>query len=114
MNGANDGTPKDPQAAHTIPGLSVYEYMWGPSEFSCTGTLKGHDSTKLLPRIGVPVLYICGEYDSGTPEAANWYLSMTPNGELCVLPGCGHNACRERPVEFNAVVGAFADRVSGN
>jgi proline iminopeptidase len=113
VEGANDGTPVDPQASHVFPGLSVYEYMWGPSEFSCTGTLKGHDSTKLLSKVTVPVLYICGQYDSGTPEAAKWYLSMTPNGELCVLPGCGHNASRERPIEFNAVVGAFADRVSG-
>ena len=113
VEGANDGTPTDPEASHVIPGLSVYEYMWGPSEFSCTGTLKGHDSTALLGSIDVPILYICGEYDSGTPEAAEWYLSMTNDGQLCVLPGCGHNASRERPVEFNAVVGAFADRVSG-
>lgn len=110
--GANDGTPVEKPASHIIPDLSIYEYMWGPSEFSCTGTLKGHDSTALLSQINVPVLYICGQYDSGTPEAAKWYNSMTPNGELCVLPGCGHNACRERPVEFNAVVGAFADRAS--
>lgn len=113
VEGANDGTPKDPPASHIIPGLSVYNYMWGPAEFTCTGTLKGHDSTGLLSSIKVPVLYICGEYDSGTPEAANWYLSKTPDAQLCVLPGCGHNASRERPVEFNAVVGAFADRVSG-
>lgn len=113
VKGANDNTPVDPPASHVIPGLSVYEYMWGPSEFSCSGTLKGHDSTKLLSHITIPVLYICGQYDTGTPEAAEWYLSMTPNGELCVLPGCGHNASRERPVEFNAVVSAFADRVSG-
>ena len=109
--GANDGTPADPESQHTIPGLSVYNYMWGPSEFSCTGTLKGHDSTVLLSSIKIPILYICGQYDSGTPEAASLYNSMTPNGEICVLPGCGHNASRERPVEFNAVVGAFAERI---
>ena len=113
VNGANDGTPVELQSSHIIPDLSIYEYMWGPSEFTCMGTLKGHDSTPLLSSIDVPILYICGQYDSGTPEAANWYLSMTKNGELCVLPGCGHNATRERPIEFNAVVGAFADRVAG-
>ena len=86
--------------------------MWGPSEFSCTGTLKGHDSTHLLAGIDVPILYICGQFDSGTPEAAEWYISMTKDGELCVLPGCGHNASRERPEEFNAAVDAFADRAS--
>lgn len=114
VKGANDGTPVDSAPSHTIPGLSVYDYMWGPSEFSCTGTLKGHDSTKLLAQIHVPVLYICGQFDSGTPEAANWYISMTPDAGLCVLPGCGHNAARERPEEFNAAVGAFADRIEND
>lgn len=114
VEGANEGTPVDYAAAHVVEDLSVYNYMWGPSEFSCTGTLKGHDSTKLLSSIKVPVLYICGEYDSGTPEAAKWYGSMTPDVEICVLPGCAHNASRERPQEFNAVVDAFAGRVSSD
>lgn len=111
VEGADDGTPVDLKAAHTID-LSVYNYMWGPSEFSCLGTLRGHDSTKLLRSIRVPVLYICGEYDSGTPEAAEWYASMTPDAEILVIPGCAHNSCREKPQEFNAAVTAFADRVS--
>lgn len=66
--GCNDGTPSDASVTgHEIPGLSVYDSMWGQSEFSCTGTLKGYDSTRLLREITVPVLYICGEYDCGTP-----------------------------------------------
>ncbi len=112
VEGANDGTPTDSPAENVIEELSVYNYMWGPSEFSCTGMLKGHDSTTLLSGIKVPVLYVCGEYDSGTLEAAKWYESMTPDGEICVLPGCAHNASRERPEEFNAVVRAFAERVT--
>lgn len=108
---ANDGSPTEP-AVKTVGDIDVYNYMWGPSEFSCTGVLKGHDSTALLASINVPVLYICGEYDSGTFEAATAYNAKTNNGEICVLPGCAHNASRERPVEFNAVISAFADRVS--
>ena len=108
---ANDGSPTEP-AVKTVGDIDVYNYMWDPSEFSCTGVLKGHDSTALLASINVPVLYICGEYDSGTFEAATAYNAKTNNGEICVLPGCAHNASRERPVEFNAVISAFADRVS--
>lgn len=110
IEGAFDGTPSEPEGRE-IEGFSVYNYMWGPSEFSCTGTLQGHDSTKLLKDITVPILYISGEYDSGSPEAAFYYNSMTPNGEVCVLPGSAHNSSRERPEEFNAVVKAFAERV---
>lgn len=109
--GANDGSPQDPETK-IVGDVNVYNYMWGPSEFNCTGTLKGHDSTDLLASINVPILYICGEYDSGTFEAAKAYNAKTNNGEICVLPGCGHNASRERPAEFNAVIDAFAVRVS--
>ena len=109
VEGALDNTPEEPETK-VVDGVSVYNYMWGPSEFSCTGTLQGHDSTPLLDDIEIPVLYLAGEYDSGSPEAAKFYNSMTPNGEICVLPGCAHDASRERPVEFNAVVDAFASR----
>lgn len=109
----NDGTPIETATTqHMVAGVSVYEYMWGPSEFSCTGTLKGHDSTCLLSKIKVPILYICGEYDSGTPEAAKLYISKTPHGELRVIKGCAHNASREKPAEFNAIIREFADRIS--
>ena len=108
--GAFDGTPEWVETS-VVGGEDVYYYMWGPTEFSCTGTLKGHDSTPLLKKIKIPVLYLCGEYDSGTPEAAKEYEALTPNGEVCVLPGCGHDSPRERPLEFNAVVDAFAARV---
>lgn len=110
VEGAYEGTPSDPKG-RGIEGFSVYYYMWGPSEFSCTGVLQGHDSTPLLSEIQVPILYVCGQYDSGTPEAAAYYNSLTPNGEICVIPGSAHNTSRERPAEFNAVVKAFAERV---
>lgn len=109
---AGEGTPVDPEP-RIVDGIDVYYYMWGPSEFSCTGTLQGHDSTPLLTEIDIPVLYLCGQYDSGTPDAVKYYNSMTKNGEICVLPGCGHGAFRERPEESNAVVNAFAARVGG-
>ena len=107
--GASDGTPSHEKTS-VVTGDDVYNYMWGPTEFSCTGTLQGHDSTPLLKDIPVPVLYLCGEYDSGTPEAAKEYEALTPKGEVCVLPGCGHDAPRERPLEFNAAVDAFIAR----
>lgn len=109
--GAFDGTPSLTDTP-VISGDDVYNYMWGPTEFSCTGTLQGHDSTPLLKKIDVPILYLCGEHDSGTPEAAKEYVTLTPNGEISVLPGCAHDAPRERPLEFNAIVNAFAEAVT--
>ncbi|MBQ9157552.1 MAG: proline iminopeptidase-family hydrolase [Eubacterium sp.] len=108
--GAMDGTPEEPPT-RVVDGVDVYTYMWGPADFSCTGILKGRDSTPLLKEVQVPIMYLCGEYDNGSPEAAVYYRSMTINGEICVLPGCAHDMTRERPEEFNAVVNAFASRV---
>lgn len=111
--GCYDEMPFDHGASqYEIEGLDVYNYMWGPSEFTCSGTLKGHDSTKLLNKISIPILYISGQYDSGTFEAAQKYNEMTPNGEFCVLPSCAHVSLAERPTEFNAVISAFADRIT--
>lgn len=111
--GCNDGTPSDSAVTqHKVADVSVYKYMWGPSEFTCVGTLKGHDSTKLLSKITVPILYLCGEYDSGTPEAAMAYNAKTPNGQIRVIPGCAHNASREKSEEFNAIISTFADKIS--
>ncbi len=111
--GAMDETPREPDTK-VVDGVSVYEYMWGRGDFSGTGTLHGADSTPLLKDISVSILYISGEYDNGTPEAAFYYRSMTVNGEVCVLSGCAHDLTRERPKEFNAVVEAFVKRVENN
>ena len=108
--GAMEGTPKEPDTK-VVDGVSVYEYMWGRSDFSGTGTLHSRDSTPLLKEVEVPILYLAGEYDNGTPEASVFYRSFTPNGEICVLPGCAHDLTRERPEEFNAVVEAFLRRI---
>ena len=108
--GAMEGTPKEPDTK-VVDGVSVYEYMWGRSDFSGTGTLHSRDSTPLLKEVKVPILYLAGEYDNGTPEASVFYRSFTPNGEICVLPGCAHDLTRERPEEFNAVVEAFLRRI---
>ncbi|NIX02748.1 MAG: proline iminopeptidase-family hydrolase, partial [Phycisphaerae bacterium] len=49
-------------------GADVYTYMWGPSEFYCTGNLKDYDRTDRLGEITVPVLFTCGQYDGARPE----------------------------------------------
>lgn len=106
-------SPSDAKVSkNKIEGLSVYNYMWGPSEFSCLGTLKGHDSTSLLKRINVPILYVCGEYDSGTPESAKIYEQLSNKAECTIIGGCAHDASRERGTEFNAIIEGFTERIS--
>ena len=100
----------------TVQGVDVYVYMWGESEFSCTGTLQHYSSTKLLADLNVPVIFIPGQYDEGTPESAFYYASLCPKGiaEVSVIPGAGHSSCQERPEEFGAVLSNFAKRIDNN
>lgn len=72
--------------------VDTYNYMWGPSEFTCNGTLLGTDVTNRLSDITCPILYISGEYDSGTPEAAEYYNSKTKNGKVVVIKNAGHSS----------------------
>lgn len=94
-----------------VAGVNVYEYMWGKSEFSCTGVLQHHDSTYILKNVNVPIIYMPGQYDEGTPQTSFWYCSLTKNGEVAVLPGAGHSACLERPVEFQTIMSEFLHRI---
>jgi proline-specific peptidase len=45
----------------------VYNTMWGPSEFHCTGTLQNWNIESQLAEIQVPTLILSGEYDESTP-----------------------------------------------
>ncbi len=94
-----------------VHGVDVYEYMWGKSEFSCTGTLQHHDSTVCLQKIDCPILYLPGQYDAGTPQAAFYYNSLTKNGEVAVIPGGAHSALSERPTESSTIIKEFLNRL---
>ena len=88
-------------------GLEVYNHMWGPSEFTLTGNLKGMDATKLLPGLRVPVLYTCGEFDEATPASTRRYAELTPNSQVAVFPGASHMHHLESEAEFLSAVRSF-------
>jgi proline iminopeptidase len=88
-------------------GFEVYNHMWGPSEFTLTGNLKGMDATKLLPGLRVPVLYTCGEFDEATPATTRRYAELTPDSQVVVFPGASHMHHLESQAEFLSAVRAF-------
>lgn len=67
-------------------GMKVYRYMWGPGEFTCTGTLKDMDMTAGLPRIKVRVLFLCGEFDQVKAETCEYYRSLIPGSRMAIIP----------------------------
>lgn len=82
--------PEPVQRTQRGANLDVYETMWGPSEFYCTGNLKGYDITDKVSRIQVPVILTCGRYDEATPETVQYYQSLFTNAEMKIFEESAH------------------------
>jgi len=92
-------------------GASVYNYMWGPSEFTSTGTLKNFDATAWLREIRVPTLFIAGEFDEATPASTHRFSTLVPGAEFKVIPNSGHVTANDNPAALIASVRDFLRRV---
>ncbi|WP_051568367.1 proline iminopeptidase-family hydrolase [Crocinitomix catalasitica] len=68
----------------------IYNYMWGPTEFTANGTLKTYDNIAALKKISVPTLFITGEYDEARPETLLYFQQLVPNSQVAVIKGAGH------------------------
>jgi proline iminopeptidase len=88
-------------------GQKVYEYMWGPSEFTTTGTLRDYNRSDRLKEIRVPVLFTSGRYDESTPSATAYYSSMLPGSEMTVFEDASHVPHLEKSAEYLWVVRDF-------
>ncbi len=92
-------------------GLPVYEQMWGPSEFTVTGTLREYDCTPRLGGIAVPVLFTCGEHDEAAPATTAHYASLVPDAEVAVFADASHEHHLEKTDEYLGTVREFLRRV---
>ena len=88
-------------------GMNVYEFMWGPSEFTATGNLKTYDRVPDLSKIEVPVLYTAGEYDEARPSTIRFYAGKTPGAVVSIIPGSGHMTMQDNTEANNRVVSDF-------
>lgn len=88
----------------------VYLAMWGPSEFTVTGSLKGVDLLPRLREIDVPVLLVGGEHDEAAPDTLMAFRDALPRGEMAVIPRASHVHHLERPDLFLAIVRDFLRR----
>lgn len=89
----------------------VYAHMWGPSEFSVTGTLRSYERVESLSGIHVPVLFTCGEFDEAAPESVKLYQRALPGSEIAVFEGASHSHHVERPEEYLKIVRDFLRRM---
>lgn len=88
----------------------LYRYMWGPSEFVSTGTLKDYDRIGRLSELNLPVLFVTGQYDEARPETVEYYHGLVNGSKFEVLPDAGHGVYLDRTDLFNnSLVDFFAE-----
>ena len=89
----------------------IYNYMWGPTEFNATGTLKNFDITARLGEIDVPTLFLTGEFDEARPETVEGFAEAVPGARFEMLPGVGHAGPTRVPDFYRQLIGDFIKEV---
>jgi proline iminopeptidase len=85
----------------------IYNYMWGPSEFTATGTLLDYDRSDRLSELKMPVLFLAGEFDEARPETMYEFAALVPDAKVEILPDAGHVAMVDKPEEYAKIVSAY-------
>jgi proline iminopeptidase len=73
----------------------IYNYMWGPSEFTATGTLRNYDNHQSLKNVAIPALFTTGEYDEALPETVEKLSLLAPNSKFIMIPDAGHSTLND-------------------
>lgn len=92
--------------------FELYRSLWGDNEFVCAGALKDYDGSTLLPRIAVPALFLCGEFDESTPAANRDFASLVPGAKVSIIPGASHTPMFENPQAFRTALTWFCGDLS--
>jgi len=97
----------DLDSAFSNINQELYEYMWGPSEFTATGNLKNYERIDRLNEIKVPTLFTTGEFDEAIPATVQDFQSLVPDSQLKVITNAAHITMHDNPEENNAVISEF-------
>lgn len=94
--------------------VAIYNYMWGPTEFNATGTLKDFDRVDQLHTISTPTLFIGGEYDEVLPETLEYYQTLVPGSSVIITPNAGHSQLGDNPEFYTRAISDFMLSNEGN
>jgi proline iminopeptidase len=100
--------------AEANANLELLEHMWGPADFTVTGSLKNFDRTSELRTLSMPVLFHCGEFDEARPDTIREQAALTPYGEVVIIPGAGHLTMIDAPEQANSAIRDFLVRVESS
>lgn len=106
---STDPWPEPLQRSSNAQDAASYEAMWGPNEFTNTGTLAGASQLDTVRRLEQPILWITGSHDEARPETLIEFASLNAASQLVVLPGT-HNVHLEQPQPYLDTLRAFLRR----
>jgi proline iminopeptidase len=86
---------------------TVYEQMWGPSEFYATGNLRDFDRVDRLSEISVPVLFVVGRFDEVTVATASDFQGRIAGAKLQVIENAGHVSYVDEPRTYARTIRRF-------
>ncbi len=74
----------------------------------CAAALQGLDYLKSLGTLEMPVLYVCGDVDTGSPpDVMRAMAEATPGSRFALVEDAAHIANMDNPDGFNRPVAAF-------
>ena len=92
----------------------VYNFMWGPTEFNVTGTLKNFDRTPDLHTIEEPILFVTGEYDEARPETMYEFQKLSKNATVEIINGAAHMTMIDQPEKLADAISGFLKKIEKN
>jgi proline iminopeptidase len=90
---------------------TIYNYMWGPTEFTATGTLLNFDRTADLRTIKEPILFVTGEYDEARPETMYRYQKLSNHAVVEIIDEAAHATMIDQPKKLAQAINRFLKRV---
>ena len=101
--------PWPPELVATFEGFNteLYGYMWGPSEFTATGTLRNYNREPDLPKLDLPVLFTAGRYDEATPGTVQHFQSLVPGAEIQFFEKSAHLTMLDEPDTYAEAIRSF-------
>lgn len=103
------------QPAPTFPecafNTTVYEHMWGPTEFHATGNLREFDHESRLTEIRAPVLFIVGRFDEARVQTVMDFQRLIPGSKLHVVENAAHMAMVDAPERYTQALRSCLQQV---
>ncbi|MEQ8358408.1 MAG: proline iminopeptidase-family hydrolase [Cytophagales bacterium] len=89
----------------------IYNYMWGPSEFTALGTLKNYDNHQNLSKIKIPTLFIAGEFDEARSSTVQYFQSLVPGSDMAIIKYAGHSSMTDNPDQYLKELSQFISKI---